>query len=120
MLSIRKQAWIMAAGVAGLLGTGAFSSAQAGSAVQWGEFSASSSDKLTAGSMDVGGAYADTEGALNAAYATHDFYRLSAAQANTILDEVLASASQWQAVAQRCAIGQAEIRRMASAFGLFE
>ncbi|MBA5959456.1 hypothetical protein GIB64_18665 [Pseudomonas lactis] len=57
MLSIRKQAWIMAAGVAGLLGTGAFSSAQAGSAVQWGEFSASSSDKLTAGWMDVGGAY---------------------------------------------------------------
>ena len=34
MLSVRKQAWIMAAGVAGLLGTGAFSSAQAGSAVQ--------------------------------------------------------------------------------------
>ncbi|RGE47081.1 type II toxin-antitoxin system HipA family toxin [Comamonas testosteroni] len=70
--------------------------------------------------LDVGGAYADTEGALNAAYATHDFYRLSAAQANTILEEVLAAASQWQTVAQRCAISQAEMRRMASAFGLFE
>ena len=57
MLSVRKQAWIMAVGVAGLLGTAVFSSAQAGSAVRWGEFSASSSDKLTAGSMDVGGAY---------------------------------------------------------------
>lgn len=36
MLSVRKQAWIMAAGVAGLLGTAVFSSAQAGSAVRWG------------------------------------------------------------------------------------
>ena len=70
--------------------------------------------------LDVGGAYADTEGALNAAYATHDFYRLSAAQANTVLEEVLAAASQWQTMALRCAISQAEIRRMASAFSLFE
>lgn len=70
--------------------------------------------------LDVGGAYADTEGTLNAAYATHDFYRLSAAQANTVLEEVLAAASQWQTVAQRCAISQAEMRRMASAFSLFE
>ena len=51
MLSVRKQAWIMAVGVAGLLSTAMLSPAQAGSAVRWGEFSASSSDKLTAGSM---------------------------------------------------------------------
>ncbi|WP_409526784.1 hypothetical protein [Pseudomonas paracarnis] len=41
----------------GVVGHWRIQSGAGGSAVQWGEFSASSSDKLTAGSMDVGGAY---------------------------------------------------------------
>lgn len=70
--------------------------------------------------LDVGGPYADAEGALSAAFATHTYYRLSEAQANTILEEVLDAASQWRSVAIQLGIGSAEQRRVQAAFVLFE
>ena len=70
--------------------------------------------------LDVGAPYADAEGALSAAFATHAYYRLSEAQANVILEEVLQAASQWRSVATQLGTGSAEQRRMQAAFALFE
>lgn len=70
--------------------------------------------------LDVGAPYADTEGALSAAFASHAYYRLSETQASSILEEVLQAASQWRSVATQLGIGSAEQRRMQSAFALFD
>jgi serine/threonine-protein kinase HipA len=70
--------------------------------------------------LNVGAPYADTEGALSAAFATHAYYRLTQAHANLILEEVLEAASQWRRVANQICIGGAEQRRMQAAFALFE
>lgn len=47
----------MAFGVAGLLGSAMASPTQAASAVRWGEFSASSTDRLTGASIEAGNTY---------------------------------------------------------------
>ena len=57
MLSVRRRSWMMAAGVAGLLGVAMAGPVQAGSAVRWGEFSASSTDRLTGASVEAGNTY---------------------------------------------------------------
>lgn len=57
MLSVRKHSWMMAFGVAGLLGSAMASPTQAASAVRWGEFSASSTDRLTGASIEAGNTY---------------------------------------------------------------
>ena len=57
MLSVRKHSWMMAFGVAGLLGSAMASPTQAASAVRWGEFSASSTDRLTGASVEAGNTY---------------------------------------------------------------
>lgn len=57
MLSVRRRSWMMAAGVVGLLGAAIAGPAQAASAVRWGDFSASSSDRLTGASMEAGSTY---------------------------------------------------------------
>ncbi|AZE55482.1 hypothetical protein C4K03_3327 [Pseudomonas synxantha] len=57
MLSVRKHSWMMAFGVAGLLGLAVASPTQAASAVRWGEFSASSTDRLTGASVEAGNTY---------------------------------------------------------------
>ncbi|QUW64609.1 hypothetical protein KFQ04_18670 [Pseudomonas synxantha] len=57
MLSVRRRSWMMAAGVVGLLGAAIAGPAQAASAVRWGEFSASSTDRLTGASVEAGNTY---------------------------------------------------------------
>ncbi|MBI6563525.1 hypothetical protein [Pseudomonas synxantha] len=57
MLSVRKHSWMMAFGVAGLLGVAMVGQAQAAGAVRWGEFSASSTDRLTGASVEAGNTY---------------------------------------------------------------
>ena len=57
MLSVRRRSWMMAAGVAGLLGVAMAGPLQAASAVRWGEFSASSTDRLTGASVEAGNTY---------------------------------------------------------------
>jgi hypothetical protein len=53
MLSVRKRSWTVVVGVMGLLAA----TAQAGSAVKWGDFSASSGDRLTGASLEAGNQY---------------------------------------------------------------
>lgn len=57
MLSVRRRSWMMAVGVAGLLGVAMAGPLQAASAVRWGEFSASSTDRLTGASVEAGNTY---------------------------------------------------------------
>lgn len=57
MLSVRKHSWMMAFGVAGLLGVAMAGPTQAAGAVRWGEFSASSTDRLTGASVEAGNTY---------------------------------------------------------------
>ena len=57
MLSVRKRFWMMAFGVAAGLGGAIIGPAQAATAVQWGDFSASSTDRLTGASMEAGNTY---------------------------------------------------------------
>ena len=57
MFSVCKQSWMMVAGVAGLLGVVMAGPVQAASAVRWGDFNASSADRLTGASMEAGNTY---------------------------------------------------------------
>lgn len=53
MFSVRNRSWIVVAGFMGMLA----GTAHAESAVQWGDFSAASNDRLTAASMEAGNRY---------------------------------------------------------------
>lgn len=57
MLSVRKPSWMFAAGVVGLLTMGGVATAQAGSAVEWGDFGSSPSDSLTSSRLEAGNKY---------------------------------------------------------------
>ncbi len=53
MFSVRKRSWIVVAGFMGMLA----GAAHAASAVQWGDFSGSSNDRLTGASLEAGNQY---------------------------------------------------------------
>ena len=57
MLSVRKPSRMIAASVMGLLLASGVNVAQAGSAVQWGDYSSSRGDKLTASTLEAGNKY---------------------------------------------------------------
>jgi len=75
MLSVRKRSWWVVAGVMGLLA----GTAQAGSAVKWGDFSASSGDRLTGASLEAGNQYALKASSISVG----DIEQLQAAQKRT-------------------------------------
>ncbi|MDQ0740308.1 MULTISPECIES: hypothetical protein [unclassified Pseudomonas] len=52
MRKVRMQSWMIAAGMVGLLGAAIIAPAQAGVAVKWGQFEASTGDVLTGASTD--------------------------------------------------------------------
>jgi len=57
MLRVRKRSWMMTIGAVAVLAGGVVGPVQAGSAVTWGDFSASAGDRLTATSMEAGNQY---------------------------------------------------------------
>lgn len=57
MLRVRKRSWMMTIGAMAVLAGGVVGPVQAGSAVKWGDFSASAGDRLTATSMEAGNQY---------------------------------------------------------------
>jgi len=75
MLSVRKRSWLVVVGVMGLLA----GTAQAGSAVKWGDFSASSGDRLTGASLEAGNQYALKASSISVG----DIEQLQAAQKRT-------------------------------------
>ena len=75
MLSVRKRSWTVVVGVMGLLAA----TAQAGSAVKWGDFSASSGDRLTGASLEAGNQYALKASSISVG----DIEQLQAAQKRT-------------------------------------
>lgn len=58
----------------------------------------------------------DPRPSLSTVLATHEFYRLSAARARQIVDEVLAAVAGWRAAAHALGIGEEEIELTAPAF----
>lgn len=75
MFSVRKRSWMMVVGVVGLLA----GTAQAGSAVKWGDFSASSGDRLTGASLEAGNEYVLKTSSISVG----DIEQLQAAQKRT-------------------------------------
>jgi hypothetical protein len=75
MLSVRKRSWLVVVGVMGLLA----GTAHAGSAVKWGDFSASSGDRLTGASLEAGNQYALKASSISVG----DIEQLQAAQKRT-------------------------------------
>lgn len=57
MRSVRRHSWVMAASVAGLLSVMVAGPARAANGVEWGDFSASSRDRLTGASLEAGNRY---------------------------------------------------------------
>ncbi|MBY8946380.1 hypothetical protein J1G35_10935 [Pseudomonas sp. SH10-3B] len=75
MLSVRKRSWLVVVGVMAL----SAGTAQAGSAVKWGDFSASSGDRLTGASLEAGNQYALKASSISVG----DIEQLQAAQKRT-------------------------------------
>ena len=57
MLRVRKRSWMMTIGAVAVLAGGVVGPVQAGSAVKWGDFSASAGDRLAATSLEAGNQY---------------------------------------------------------------
>ena len=75
MLSVRRRYWMVIAGVMGLLA----GTAQAGSPVKWGDFSASAGDRLTGASLEAGNQYVLKTSSISVG----DIEQLQAAQKRT-------------------------------------
>ncbi|SFS24043.1 hypothetical protein SAMN03159318_00273 [Pseudomonas sp. NFACC42-2] len=75
MLIVSRRYWMVIAGVVGLLA----GTAQAGSAVKWGDFSASGGDRLTGASLEAGNQYVLKASSISVG----DIEQLQAAQKRT-------------------------------------